>query len=712
MKHCVWLLTLITPGMFAQDFQSYFEEFDVVLYQLQVNVRDRDGNHISGLTREDFKLMLDGKLQDVESMEEVAVDKWSDADPDEAIPQQARRLFVFFFDLRYTTKQGLLQARDSARNFVQSEMKPTDLVGVFAFNPLSGIMMLTNFTSDQGHLLGAIDWLGLKGTKHVVQGPSGYFFNSRVDSLTTEMLGLSDNIPDSNDPGGAGDPTQSTEADALAHMAEIADMARKAEQKIYQREVTSFLRSFQKFADGLRLIRGRKNMVWFSTGFDTRSITGGSVEELNRNQALIESGQHYNVSQDQFGVTSVQHEAQELVEALQSSGTVIFAIDTSLSGDASREKVGIQALNMFAEDTGGKVYQHYSDLAEPLSRIEQLTNNYYVLNFHPNVTIKKGKVGKVKVKIGKYPKAKIHTNRGIMVEPDFTTLTPLEKQIHISEYIGRDQLASGIPIEVNTFQTPVDQNFVKLTVSVDLRGDYFLGFKDIQRELEIHTLAITSDNDLFDRSYFQFKLEPDKAKAVLEKTGVKYFATLFLKKGDYKLKVVARDMGNGKVGSAIASVKVEDKYDNLFGPTLIAQEKWIMLRESDASQQKRRNDALDFSYPFTASGRDLIPQSASVVLGEKGGFFYVLSGDASVKDTPPQVTALVMDARKKITPIPPEALSANTEFKGGSRQVLNFLLQVNFQNLGLARGETYKFMAQFKTAGGQQHRSIAEFVLE
>ncbi len=712
MKKLFLLSILLAPGLMAQDFQSYFEEFDVVLYQLQVNVRDKEDNHISGLTKEDFKLLLEGKVQDIESVDEISVNNWTEADPEKPIPEQARRLFVFFFDLRYTTKKGLLEARDSARNFVQTELKPTDLVGVFAFNPLSGIMMLTNFTSDQNHLIDAIDWLGLKGTKNVVQGPSGYFFSARVDSLTTEVLGLNNRAGDSQDPETPADPADAAEAAALEHMAEVADMARKAEQKIYQREVTSFLKSFHKFADGLRLIRGRKNMVWFSTGFDTRSITGATIEEFTRNQALIESGQHYNVSADQFGVTSVQHEAQELIEALQSSGTVIFSVDTSLSGDGSQDKVGIHALNMFSIDTGGKVYQHYSDLSEPLNKIEQLTNQYYVLNFHPNVELNKGKVGKVKIKINNHPKAKIHTTKGIMVEPDFGKLTPLEKQIHISEYLGRDQLASGIPMQVSVFKTPVNDKFVKLSVSVDLRGDYFLGFKDPSRELEVHTLALAADGDLFDRAYFRFKLEPEKVRETLNDTGVKYFATLFLKEGDYKLKVVARDLGNGKVGSSILPIKIENKYDDLAGPTLISSEKWVLVRESDQSQQLRRNDKLDFSYPFTAGGHNLILQTNPIIKGNRADFFYVLNGDGSVKDTPPKITALVMDSAGKMTIIPTSALSADMDYRGGNRHSMNILLKVDMSELDLESGKTYNFMTQFKTAGGQQHRSQLEFVFE
>ena len=717
-KVAVFAFLFFGISLIAQDFQSYFEEFDVVLYQMQVNVKDKDGNAIKGLKAEDFQLMLDGKQQQIESLEEVSALQLSEQDPSKAIPQQSRRLFVFLFDLRYTTKQGLLMARDSARNFVMGEMLNTDLAAVFVYNPLSGMTMLTNFTGEQEQLMTAIDWLGLDKTQSTIQGPSGYFYGGLVDDFLDQRDGSRlDGLVDQTTPtGNEGLLEAGSERDALDHLIEIMETAQRAEQRIYQREVSTFLKSFTKFADGLRMIRGRKNLVWFSTGFDTRSIVGASVDELQRNQQLVEMGQYHNVSTDQYGVASIQHDSRELVEHLQSSGTVIFAVDTSLAANSAEAQAGIHALNMFAADTGGKVYERYTDLEKPLSRIKELTNDYYVLSFYPNVDIKKGKVGKVRVKIKGNKRAQIYTTRGIMVEPDFNKLTKLEKQIHISEFIGRDQIANGIPMQLSSFQVPVDNDLVKLSLAVEMRGDYFLLGKkrDKTRDIEVHALAISKEsNRMFDQAYFRFKLDPENVSGILEKTGVKYFSTLFLKEGEYKLKVVARDMESGKVGSAIRMIKVENKYDTLVGPTLIAKDQWVVVQEPPASSQKRYADKLDFSYPFTVNGANLIPSAMPAVqAGSNNRFFFLLSGDASLKDTPPNLSAMVMDKDGKMMPIPAGSMTADLNYKGGKRHLTNFLLNVDFNGLGLASGESYKLLAQFKTAGGQVLRSMSDFYAE
>ncbi len=504
------------------------------------------------------------------------------------------------------------------------------------------------------------------------------------------------------------------EADVLDHMLEIAELGRRAEQKIYQREVVSFLNSFEKFADGLRLIRGRKNLIWFSTGFDARDIVGGTTAELARNAALIETGRQYQVSEDQFGSANVQHDAKELVDHLQSSGTVVFAIDTSVSGEASSQKVGMNSLNMFAESTGGKVYSNYSDLTKPLTKIQELTNEYYVLNFYPSKNVKKGKVGKLKVKVDIRPKPRIYTTRGIMVEPDFSKLTKLEKQIQLSEYIGRDQIARGVPLRFQSRLIPSENeyNLQKLALDVTIGGDYFgIGPGDKPHQLEIHALAITENHQLFDRSWFSFSTPAGQARQHRE-TGIKYYGNLFLKPGNYTIKIVARDMESGKIGSAIQQLVVTPQSENLIGPLAINNDKWILVRQDEASEQKRYAEYLDVSYPFAVSGKNLLPENlTSLQATGIEQFFFLLSGNPQFKEHTPAVTALIMDDQGALQPVPPQALAADVSYRGGQQHLTALLLQIDFKHLNLTDGKSYKLLTQFKTPDGQHLRSSAEFTV-
>jgi len=708
----VWLG--VATFCFGHDFQSYFEEIDVVIQQIQVNVRDRSGNHVKGLTKEDFEIRLDGQVQSIEGVEEISLEKYLESDdPAVLLPQSAKRLYVFLFDLRYTTKRGVLAAQDASKRFILDEMLPTDLVSIFIYHPLRGVELVTNFTNEIEPLLEAIDTLGLQSAQNRIEGNSGYYFSGVLDEFRDARNRPATITTDGND----NTPQNNTSTLGLDHLIEIAEFSRKAEQRIYAREVKGFLNSFEKFADALRLIKGRKNMIWFSSGFDSTGLTGASNSELNNNQALIERGEYYRVSPDQYGRTDLQHEAAELTEHLQGSGTVIFALDTSLLDQGSNSNAGLQSLNMIARDSGGEVYYNQNDLAAPLSLIKDITNDYYLVSFYPEVKkVKKGKPANLKVKVDR-PGAKVTATKGLVLEPDFKKLTDLERQIHLSEYIGKDVIVRGVPIQVGLMEIPSSNGLVRVHADVEIRGDYFLSAEKLKmkspRDIEVHVMAIAKDSvRIFDTSYFKFSIEPQKSKELLSQTGIKYFASVFVKPGDYIIKVIVRDLYDGRVGTDIREVSVGT--EKLYGPTVLAQDRWVLLRQTEEVARRQKLGDLDFSYPFEILGRTLVPQVNTLISADQPqSFFYLLNYRQSPSDkTAPRVAALVMEEGGKVIKIPPAALKANSELKSDAPFLTSVVVQVDFSKLNLPKGKSYKLFTQFGFDGRAPLRSSSDFFLE
>ncbi len=697
----------------AQEYEAFFEEFDVILHQVQVNVLDRDGNPIRGLKKEDFDVRLDGLSQTIETIEEIDLKATvaGASERGEALPEQARRLFVFFFDLRFSNKKGVLNAQRAAREFVMSQMLPTDLAGVFTYTQLAGVSMVTNFTSDQNHLMAAVDSLGLYRAKNIIPGPSGYFLNGLLQD-TIAMQGLS---PDGLVSGTSAALRRSGSGLASEHIEELLRLAQNTERNNYYREVFSFLASMEKFGDGLRFIRGRKNMLWFSAGFDARALVGASSDELRRNAELTMFGLHERVPSDQLGRGDIQSFSTRVVEALQGSGTVVFALDTSQVDDLANNKTGLQTLNFFSVDTGGRVFTNQNTFEEPLEEIQEITNHYYLVSFYPESKRKK-EVARLKIKVNA-PKAKVYTNRGLLLDPDFKNMTQIEKNIQISEYIARDQIVRGLPIDVAVAQMPTKDAFVKLTLGVELGGDYFMApdMKRKNREIEVYALAIQEENEqVFDQSYFSFRIEPSKLEQVLDKTGVKYFATLFVKSGAYKVKVVARDLVNGKIGSYIAKINVDRNDLALAGPVVLANDNWALMRKPERLERQQKEGDLDFSYPYTIGDKMLAPSNQPVVnAGGKARFFYTLNyrRNAAV-DLEPSVQMMFMNNENKLIQIPAGAIAAKTELREDAPYLTNVMVTIDMKQVGLKVGETYKLMAYF---GFQEKlpaiRSMAEFTV-
>ena len=698
----VAFLALVSTGpLAAQEFDSFFEEFDVVLHQLQINVVDRDGNHIPGLTKEDFQIRLDGNLQEIQTVEEIkleaVVDK-ADAS-DGKIPEQAKRLFVFFFDMRFSNKRGVLRSQEAAQEFIMSEMLPTDLAAVFTYTQLSGVNMITNFTADPNHLLAAVDTLGLASAKNVLPGPAGYYLNSEISDVLAingfdEQTGII-----TAPPGGNAQGQSSMAASAIE---ELMNRAKQAEKNNYEREVLSFLTSMEKFADGLAFIRGRKNLLWFSSGFDSSSLVGVSAKELRQNAENAMLGIYERVSSDQLGRGDVQSGTSRAIEALQASGTMIWAMDTSMVDSFAKDKTGLQTLNTFAADTGGRVYTNSNDFSKPLEEIKTLTNNYYLVSFYPETDTKR-KVGKLKVKVDR-PRTKVYTNKGLLLDPDFKRMTQIEKNIQLSEYMARDQVVQGIPISVDTFQFPGRKGLVKLGVGTDIRGDYFFaaGIKEKVRNIEVYTLAINEEtNQTFDQSYFQFKVDPARLDQQVVETGLRYHANLFVKPGLYKIKVVTRDLENGKVGSYITRINVKHNVIDLVGPTMLTDEPWLFVRMPESMERQTKAGNLDFSYPYSMGARNLIPTNDQTLAeGKEARFFYLLNyREDSSNQTLPKIQLMFMDQNGEYIMIPPEAVKAETEFKNNDPHLTGVSGHPGYGQNPLERGPDLQTDGLFRTRG-------------
>jgi VWFA-related protein len=100
----------------------------------------RDGKIIEGLTKTDFEIKEDGKLQTVEALEFVRVAPYTpeaelrDPNTVEDSYRQARdprnRVFVIYLDLFHTTAAGSYYAREPLQDFLRRSIGPNDLFGV------------------------------------------------------------------------------------------------------------------------------------------------------------------------------------------------------------------------------------------------------------------------------------------------------------------------------------------------------------------------------------------------------------------------------------------------------------------------------------------------------------------------------------------------------------------------------------------------------
>ena len=110
-------------------FRAERDEVEVV-----VIVRDRNGNAIPNLTKDDFEVRDNGKIQP-------------------AAHDGQQRFLALFFDDLHTTTEELARVKKAARAFVSEDSRPEDRVALLARTESAQV----TFTNDKQKLLATVD---------------------------------------------------------------------------------------------------------------------------------------------------------------------------------------------------------------------------------------------------------------------------------------------------------------------------------------------------------------------------------------------------------------------------------------------------------------------------------------------------------------------------------------------------------------------------
>lgn len=145
------------------------------LMLLDVDVVDEQGRPMPGLTKEDFVVWLDGKVQQIYSLDDLCPTVAPDVaqavespveepavEPKRIVaqvplPSPEQMSFVLYFDFSQLRIDGRQQALDEGRRWIRETMQPDDPVMIAAYSDREGLAYLVPFTTEKERLLRAID---------------------------------------------------------------------------------------------------------------------------------------------------------------------------------------------------------------------------------------------------------------------------------------------------------------------------------------------------------------------------------------------------------------------------------------------------------------------------------------------------------------------------------------------------------------------------
>ena len=603
------LVTLASP-VFGQQ----REEAAVSIVEVPVFVQDEQGRPVSDLKQEDFTVHEDGKEQAVAFFLPVDLGKRVE----EKLPAQlVRRNFIFFFDVTFNSATGLMKAKEASLKFIGSQMDPEDRAAVFAFSTLKGVFMIANFTSDKNLLRSAIDSLGFD-RRFDTSADSAGFFNQ---VLLQPEIG----------PGMFLKPGKDlhAEIDVKSRIIEwVRDMnafTKRIDEESYRNTVGVYLDGIRTFARGLEFFPGRKYLIYFSNGFDTKVLGARDIRETSDEAEDFASGNFEKLvlsgsAEKREIPRELSDTMEQAVRYLAASDCKVYPIDTAgLESDPNMtlidqgvrdpQAMGRRQASLFslADETGGKLYKNVNDLSGPLTSIVQETRSFYLLGYNVPVRAasEAGRFHRIKVEIRR-PDVKFTYRPGYHDPRPFREFTAEERRLQVAEVVTNNQAIDSIRLQAQAVAFPEKDGRSPVAVIVQVPTDQF-HVTDADLPLEIYAFALGPEGNYEAYAHGLCKVNAANADFRLRSKGVRYSDILMPASGrSYEIRIVVRNNNNGEIGTATiktSTLKDSGKFTMATPFFVPSKSDWVNVMGYDPEKPPLRVASLGTDYPVSLGGK-------------------------------------------------------------------------------------------------------------
>jgi len=682
---------LLAPLALAQEKGgAVTETARVIVIEIPVNVVGTDRQPVRGLTAADFELTDDGKKQEISGFEVIdlaaALAPTTENPFPEAPPPAARRHWIMVFDLSYTSLNGLLRAREGAGNFARTGMQGNDLAAVATFSVDTGWKLVVNFTADRGQLSQGIATLGLPGLGvRTVSDPLAF---------AVAPLGEPGTAGSSGGRPGEG----ATEQILRENVEDFQRLNQTASDDRARGRVAQLLNSFGAMARALDAVRGRKHVLYFSEGFESRLLTGNAgdsrspLEQSSPTQdSASESsiaGEFWKIDSDsRFGSSSTRGRLTEALSVFSRSDSVLHTIDIAgvraEGGVAEKAGSGKDALFTLAAATGGEFIRNTNRLQGDLDSLSQRTAVTYLLAYQPRKLSSPGQLHKLRVKV-KAPGARVSARGGYYEPKAFRSLSPIERVLAAGDLITGGSPSGDIPARLLAAPFAAEGGVAQVPVILEIPGQALLaGDTGALAGVQIYAYATDSGGTLSDYLTQEMTLDLSKTRSAVEAAGIKFYGTLYLPQGDYTLRSLVRNASTGRSGVQTATLRIPAMPG---GPAVVLppvfQEsggKWVMAKGTPRADAPPRAP----DYPFAIGGESFIPAALPLLTNGAEARVAVITYNFSggAKPAPLQVRSEIVSADGKPQAVDVKLARESSGERGGARKLL-----LTFKPEGLAPG--------------------------
>jgi VWFA-related protein len=543
-------------------------EVTVVLKLVQVFVVDENGNPVTDLTIDDFILYDNKELKTITDFEkhllfrpaEKVDERAKEAErpaPERAPLKSSRmnRKFFLILDLQRNSPKGVKASKEAALHFLDTQIQPSDEVGILSFSQITGLDLHQYLTTDHQKVREAIK--GLKG-----EIPGGGGGSGGVSPLHREQA-------QAEKEAGLGQ-----EGGIISQIPQLIQPVIDPGWSYAERRSVDFTAEMREMAKALRYIPGYKNIIFFSAGF-ARSM-------FRDERTLFFEG------------------FEEMGKELATSSCPVYTINAlgETSHFGGREGSGEYSLKLLSEMSGGKYFEdasHYETIAQ---EIQNITSNYYVLGYYIDEKWD-GEFHKIEVQV-KREGCKVYAQGGFYNPKPFTELSDFEKQLHLIDLALSEEPYFQQPVRIPLLALPYsDRKKSNLVLLSELNLDEIQEL--IKQKTEMITLIINNENMIADSSQGEINFSKIPQKTIY------HYSISSLSPGEYQCHLVIRNLNTGKGAVGSTSVIIPEPIDSglkLYPPLILIPEKeGFYLRASKVMEEEIQTEPVSLIniYPYLSN---------------------------------------------------------------------------------------------------------------
>lgn len=606
MRGLIRLLpALALAAVLAQQTEPVFRA-TTNLVIVNVFVRDRAGRDVTGLTKDDFTILEDGKPQNIAIFEfqrlEPAATPPSFAERAPAqspagqagtiriatpgkVQYQDRRLLVLFFDHSSMSPADQVRAHQAALKFIREQMRPEDMVAIMSFG--TQLKVEQDFTDDRDALARVIERF------------------------------------------------RTGEASELAAESQLDEEAAADESAAYTPDESEFnifntdrkLGALEKAARMLAALPEKKALIYFSSGTSRTGVENESQLRATINAAIRANISFYPVDARGLVATVAGGDASQA----SPSGTGIFSGRTQRS-QMERFFARQDTLVALAEDTGGRAFLDANDLTLGIRQAQQDIRSYYILGYYPTNQAQDGRFRRIQVRLNRPLQAKLDYRSGYFAPKDFSRFTESDKEQQLEEALALGDPITDLPLalEVNYFRLASNRYFVPVSVKIP-GSEITLARRGSTESTELDFIGQVRDSRgrvvATVRDGIRVRLRAEDVTQ-LERRNFQYDTGFTLPPGRYRLKFLVRENLLGRMGTFETAFEVPDLAsvnDRLrLSSLVLAGQREPLTAVAGAATRNRR---LLASNPLVQDNLKLAPSVTRVFRHDQNLYVYIEAYD-------------------------------------------------------------------------------------